>query len=94
MDALSATVTEIRDWLVERVAAYTEMPTDDVDPTADLVDLGMDSLNRVEIGLEIEEIFKFELEPEFFRRCVTIDDVAEALHAQVHADPAAPGEPE
>jgi len=95
MDPITATVVEIRDWMVERIAAYTEMSTDDVDPTADLVDVGIDSLHKAEIGLEIEEMFKIELEPEFFRRCVTIDDVAKALHDQVHAEEAGRlGEPE
>ena len=40
---------------------------------------------RVLIGLTIEETFEFEIEPDFFSHCLTIDDVAKAVHHRVHA---------
>jgi polyketide synthase PksN len=85
MDVTTATVRDIRDWLTERIAKYVDLPPDEVDPTENLVDFGVDSLSKAELELEIEELFQLEVEPEFFRHCLTIEDVAKALHDRVRA---------
>jgi acyl carrier protein len=87
MDVAIATVGEIRDWLIENLATYMERLPEDLDPTENLAKLGVDSMSMVVLGVSIEELFKFEIEQDFFRTCKTLDGVAVALHDRVH-DPA------
>jgi acyl carrier protein len=87
MDVATATVAEIRDWLTERIATFLEISPEDIDATENLAHFGVDSMSMVALGLSIEELFEFEIEPDFFRRCLTIDDVAKVLHDRPHVPP-------
>ena len=91
MEALTATLTEIREWLTEYLAARLERSPEEMDTTENLAHSGVDSLTMVALGLSIEETFEFEIEPDFFSQCLTIDDVAKAVHHRVHAPPGETG---
>jgi acyl carrier protein len=85
MEAITATLTEIREWLTQYLAARLERSPGEMDTTENLAHSGVDSLTMVALGLSIEETFEFEIEPDFFSGGLTIDDVAKAVHDRVHA---------
>jgi acyl carrier protein len=85
MEARTATLTEIRTWLTDYLAAKLERSPEEMDTTENLMHSGVDSLTMVALGLSIEETFEFEIEPDFFSRFSTIDEVAKAAHDRVHS---------
>jgi acyl carrier protein len=85
VDGKPQTVDEIRDWLTETVASYLEIPTDDIDPEAELVQYGIDSMYKLELADAIIEVFQTELGEEFFQHEPTIDGIAAWLHTVVSA---------
>lgn len=55
--------TTIQDWLVERVADYTDRAPHQVDPSIPLAELGMDSVSAVSLCGEIEDRWHLEIDP-------------------------------
>ena len=55
--------TGIQDWLVERVADYTDRAPHQVDPSIPLAELGMDSVSAVSLCGEIEDRWNLEIDP-------------------------------
>lgn len=55
--------TTIQDWLVERVADYTDRARHQVDPSIPLAELGMDSVSAVSLCGEIEDRWNLEIDP-------------------------------
>ncbi|MET9213753.1 MULTISPECIES: acyl carrier protein [unclassified Nocardia] len=55
--------TSIQDWLVERVADYTDRAPHQVDPSIPLAELGMDSVSAVSLCGEIEDRWSLEIDP-------------------------------
>ncbi|WP_040866274.1 acyl carrier protein [Nocardia exalbida] len=74
--------TTIRDWLVERVADYTERAPHEVDPVVPLAELGMDSVSAVSLCGEIEDRWSLELDPVLVFEYPTIADIAAYLAAE------------
>ncbi|AGL16506.1 acyl carrier protein [Actinoplanes sp. N902-109] len=85
MDPRTATLTEIRTWLTDFLAAKLEREPEEMDTTEHLMHSGVDSLTMVALGLNLEETFGFEIEPDFFAQFSTIDEVAKAVHDRVHS---------
>ncbi|MEV6364043.1 acyl carrier protein [Nocardia asteroides] len=59
----TTTPASIQDWLVERVADYTDRAPHQVDPATPLAELGMDSVSAVSLCGEIEDRWCLELDP-------------------------------
>lgn len=74
--------TTIQDWLVERVAAYTERAPHEVDPVVPLAELGMDSVSAVSLCGEIEDRWSLEVDPVLVFEYPTIADIAAYLAAE------------
>ncbi|WP_280304031.1 acyl carrier protein [Nocardia neocaledoniensis] len=53
----------IQDWLVERVADYTDRAAHQVNPSVPLAELGMDSVSAVSLCGEIEDRWYVEIDP-------------------------------
>ncbi|TQJ23655.1 acyl carrier protein [Micromonospora sp. A202] len=53
----TATAGTIRAWLVERVAFYLERPAAEIDVSAPLVDLGLDSVYALTLCGDVEDRF-------------------------------------
>jgi acyl carrier protein len=85
MEARTATLTEIRNWLTDYLAAKLERSPEEIDTTENLMHSGVDSLTMVALGLNIEDTFEFEIEPDFFSHFSTIDEVAKAAHDRLHS---------
>lgn len=50
-------VEEVRDWMIGRVAFYLERTPEDIDPDAELVELGLDSVYALTLSGDVEERF-------------------------------------
>ncbi|WP_159839859.1 acyl carrier protein [Nocardia sp. CY41] len=71
--------TTIQDWLVERVADYTERALREVDPFVPLAELGLDSVSAVTLCGEIEDRWSLEVDPVLVFEYPTIADIAAYL---------------
>ncbi|MFE7745048.1 acyl carrier protein [Nocardia sp. NPDC057455] len=81
----SSTITRpiaIQDWLVERVADYTERAPHEVDPVVPLAELGMDSVSAVSLCGEIEDRWLLEVDPVLVFEYPTIADIATYIAAE------------
>ncbi|MBF6194194.1 acyl carrier protein [Nocardia implantans] len=74
--------TTIQDWLVERVADYTERAPHEVDPVVPLAELGLDSVSAVGLCGEIEERWSLEADPTLVFEYPTIADIAAYIAAE------------
>jgi acyl carrier protein len=54
-------------------------------PESDLLnDLGMDSLEQVELGLKLEKVFRIKIPIAKLRSCVTVEEVDQLVQHTVH----------
>ncbi|WP_063049915.1 acyl carrier protein [Nocardia arthritidis] len=74
--------TTIQDWLVERVADYTERAPHEVDPVVPLAELGLDSVSAVSLCGEIEDRWSLEVDPVLVFEYPTIADIAAYIDAE------------
>jgi acyl carrier protein len=51
------TADEIRQWLTERIAFYTDLPIERIDPNRKLTELGLDSIYVLTMCGDIEDRF-------------------------------------
>ncbi|MFC8386488.1 acyl carrier protein [Nocardia sp. NPDC057272] len=75
--------TTTQDWLVERVADYTERAPHQVDPTIPLAELGMDSVSAVALCGEIEDRWMLDIDPTLVFEYPTIAAIATYLTAEI-----------
>ncbi|MEU2040032.1 acyl carrier protein [Nocardia niwae] len=66
----------IQEWLVERVADYTERLPQQVDPVVPLAEQGLDSVSAVSLCGEIEDRWSLEVDPVLVFEYPTIADIA------------------
>ncbi|MGY0497488.1 acyl carrier protein [Nocardia sp. FBN12] len=71
------------DWLIERVADYTERAPHQVDPTIPLAELGMDSVSAVALCGEIEDRWMLDIDPTLVFEYPTIAAIATYLTAEI-----------
>ncbi|MFD4353595.1 acyl carrier protein [Nocardia sp. NPDC058519] len=74
--------TTIQDWLIERVADYTERAPHQVDPTIPLAELGMDSVSAVALCGEIEDRWMLDIDPTLVFEYPTIAAISAHLTAE------------
>ncbi|MGW5923854.1 acyl carrier protein [Nocardia fluminea] len=75
--------TTTQDWLIERVADYTERAAHQVDPTIPLAELGMDSVSAVALCGEIEDRWMLDIDPTLVFEYPTIAAIATYLTAEI-----------
>ncbi|MFD3429161.1 acyl carrier protein [Nocardia fluminea] len=75
--------TTTQDWLIERVADYTERAPHQVDPTIPLAELGMDSVSAVALCGEIEDRWMLDIDPTLVFEYPTIAAIANYLTAEI-----------
>ncbi|MFF5035810.1 acyl carrier protein [Nocardia salmonicida] len=73
----------VQDWLVDRVADYTERAPHQVDPTIPLAELGMDSVSAVSLCGEIEDRWMLDIDPTLVFEYPTIAAIATYLTAEI-----------
>jgi acyl carrier protein len=73
-------VSAIRDWLTDRVAAYLERPREEIDPDQPLVEMGLDSVYAMTLSGDVEERFDIEVEPTLAWDHPTVNALAGHLH--------------
>ncbi|OZM72936.1 polyketide synthase [Amycolatopsis antarctica] len=71
------TATELRGWLVERVADYVELPAEQIRHDVELSEYGLDSVSALTVCTDIEDRFGVSIEPTALWDHPTIDTFAE-----------------
>ncbi|MFD3551600.1 acyl carrier protein [Streptomyces goshikiensis] len=74
------TAEDIRDWLVNRVAFYLEVPADSIPPDAKFVEMGLDSVYAMTMCGDIEDRFELEVEPTIAWDHPTVAALTKHLH--------------
>ncbi|MEU4649223.1 acyl carrier protein [Nocardia fluminea] len=80
---ITTDTTTTQDWLIERVADYTERAPHQVDPTIPLAELGMDSVSAVALCGEIEDRWMLDIDPTLVFEYPTIAAIATYLTAEI-----------
>ncbi|MEV0854637.1 acyl carrier protein [Nocardia fluminea] len=80
---ITTDATATQDWLIERVADYTERAAHQVDPTVPLAELGMDSVSAVALCGEIEDRWMLDIDPTLVFEYPTIAAIATYLTAEI-----------
>lgn len=58
----------------------------EVEPSTDLLtDLGMESLEQVELGLQLEKAFNTKIPIAELRSCVTVEEITDLLEQKIAA---------
>ncbi|MFF7656631.1 acyl carrier protein [Streptomyces sp. NPDC007983] len=83
-DIAPATLTEIRDWLTERIAFYLEVPAEGVDPSVKFVEMGLDSVYALTMCGDIEDRFEIAVEPTIAWDHPTVDALAAHLNDELN----------
>jgi acyl carrier protein len=73
------TLEEITTWLIASVAKKSEVEITEVDPTEDIRDLGLSSMQLVELTNELEDWTGQYVDPSIIFEHSTIKALAEAL---------------
>ncbi|MEV7287852.1 acyl carrier protein [Streptomyces sp. NPDC093252] len=77
----------IHTWLVDRVAYYLERPATDVDPGADLAELGLDSVYALTLCGDVEDRYALVVEPTLAWDHPTIEAITAHLATELaHRD--------
>jgi acyl carrier protein len=76
---------EIRAHLKAEVAGMTELPVDEIDVQAHLGELGIDSLQALELLVAIERTYHIEVPEEELAEFTSINSVAELVDRHVRA---------
>jgi acyl carrier protein len=53
----TVSIDDVREWMIGRVAFYLERPATEIDPDAELVELGLDSVYALTLSGDLEERF-------------------------------------
>jgi acyl carrier protein len=79
----ATTPADVRQWLVDRVCAYLEIPTPELDVHAPLAEIGLDSVYALALSGDVEDTFGIEIEPTVAWDYPTVDELAGAIADRV-----------
>ncbi|MGI5157355.1 acyl carrier protein [Microbispora sp. CA-102843] len=79
-------LSDLRRWLIERVAAYLRLPPAEIDPTVKLRTYGLDSIHALSLCVDVEETVGLLVEPTLAWDYPTIDDIAAHLAGLLAGD--------
>ena len=63
------------------ICDYFELDEDDVNPETTFAEIGADSLDMVDLAMDIEDVFNVEVTEEALEKFVSVDDVIKFLEA-------------
>jgi acyl carrier protein len=81
-----ADAATISAWLTECIADYRQVPPAEIDPDAQLADLGLDSVYALTMCGDIEDRFGLETDPTVAWDHPTINALAGHLHSRLVAE--------
>ena len=70
---------EIEAWCIQRFSEILEIPEESIQPGHELSNLGLDSVSRVALSVELENLVGRRLAPDVMAGKPTIRDLANAL---------------
>lgn len=74
--------TDITTWLIARVEAYGTVEPDTVATTTPLSDLGLDSVFALTLCGDIEDEYRFQIDPQWLTEFGTVDELAHGISAR------------
>lgn len=83
--AQALTATTIEAWLTSRIVAYGAVSPEAVTPTADLTDLGLDSVYALSLCGDIEDEFDIDVDPTIAWDHPSIRELAAVLSEKIGA---------
>lgn len=78
------TLESIHQFLVSEISRVTTIPADQIDSSASLPDIGVDSLSVMEIAHAIECRFEVEVSPVDFFKHPNPKDLAAVIHGKLN----------
>ena len=63
------------------ICDYFELDEDEVNPETTFAEIGADSLDMVDLAMDIEDVFNVEVTEEALEKFVSVDDVVKFLEA-------------
>lgn len=63
------------------ICDYFELDEDEVNPETTFAEIGADSLDMVDLAMDIEDVFNVEVTEEALEKFVSVDDVIKFLEA-------------
>lgn len=60
--AKSWNAEQLEDWLIRRIAQLTDRPENDIDPDMPFNSLGLDSVNVMDLIVELDDLLGMEIE--------------------------------
>lgn len=63
------------------ICDYFELDEDEVNPETTFAEIGADSLDMVDLAMDIEDVFNVEVTEEALEKFVSVDDVIRFLEA-------------
>ncbi|MCX4883661.1 MULTISPECIES: acyl carrier protein [unclassified Streptomyces] len=82
MSTRTMTRRQVRSWLVGRVAEHLKVAPETVSPQAVFSELGLSSVQAVELTAELEDFSGLKIPPTMVYEYPTIDDVAAYVAGQ------------
>ncbi len=73
-------LTDIRDKVVSILAHILKISKETITDESTLESLGADSLNRVQIVMELEDAFNVEISDDDAEKFITVKDTVEHMH--------------
>jgi acyl carrier protein len=80
---MTPTAEEIRDWIVARVSALTEVPPEEIDVRAPLARHGLDSVTVIALAADLEKWLGYRFRENPLDAHPTIESLAQFLAAEV-----------
>lgn len=77
-------VESVKERVVKTIADQCGLPVAEINDDSNFIDLGLDSLDEVEIAMALEEEFDCELPDEDFQECTNVKSIVEFIHKTVN----------
>ena len=75
--------TDVADKVISIIAAVKRIPAESIRPNATLAELGLDSLDKINVLFELESAFDVDIPDEDARNISTVDEIISKLQAVV-----------
>ncbi|UGT42564.1 acyl carrier protein [Nocardia yamanashiensis] len=82
--AIHVSSDEIIDWMVDRIAEFLEVPASSIDIELPFIELGLSSVQAIEISGNLEQWLGLELPPTLAYDYPTIEDAAGYIADQLN----------
>ena len=76
---------DVGEWVLDRLRVYDQVPPEDLQLTAPLTELGLDSIYVMTLCGDIEDTFELEVDPTWIAEFETLGAFVEGLVAKIES---------